>query len=73
MFVDGKVVHVPNAGNIEQARKTRLRNDGAKNLALTRTDVDLNYNIEQYFVDPQVIPNLEKVQLTYNKRESTAG
>jgi hypothetical protein len=69
-FVDGKVVHIPNAGDIEAARKTRLRAAGEVNRASERTDSDLTYNIEQYFVGPYVLPNLEQVELSYSKRES---
>ncbi|MDR0829847.1 MAG: hypothetical protein LBN95_07030 [Prevotellaceae bacterium] len=69
-FADNKTVHVPNAADTEAARKTRLRSAGDKNLALEVSDTDLTYNIEQYFVGPYVIPKLEEVELSYNKRES---
>jgi len=69
-FVDNITVHVPNAADIEAARKTRLRTAGTTNTALEVTDVDLTYNIEKYFVGPYVVPNLEAVELSYNKRQS---
>jgi hypothetical protein len=35
-----------------------------------RTDVDLTYDIENYYIGPLSIPHAEAVELSYNKRES---
>ncbi|MDR1371829.1 MAG: hypothetical protein LBJ17_01690 [Dysgonamonadaceae bacterium] len=67
-FVTGATVHVPNAGEIEAARKTRLRTAGSVNLAAETADLDLEYPIQKYYVGPYVIPNLESVELSYDKR-----
>jgi hypothetical protein len=69
-FVDNLTVHIPGAGDIEAARKNRLRAAGEKNLASERTDTDLTYNIEKYYIGPYVVPKLEEVELSYDKRNS---
>jgi hypothetical protein len=69
-FVDNATVHVPNAADIEAARTSRLRTPTTGNLALEVADADLEYTIDQYFVGPYVVPRLEEVELSYNKRQS---
>lgn len=66
-FVDNKTVHVPNAGapsNVEKNRSTFPAS------VTTRTDVDVDYSIDEYTVDPIRIPHADTVELSYNKRES---
>jgi hypothetical protein len=67
-FVNNKTVHVPNAGANPAVSKTRPT--GTISYAPGRTDVDLSYDIEKYFVGPVIIENPESVELSYNKRES---
>lgn len=66
-FVNEKTVHVPNAGSAPGVVKNRTTFPAT---VTTREDVDLEYSIDEYTVDPIRIPNAEKVELSYNKRES---
>jgi hypothetical protein len=67
-FVNNKTVHVPNAGANPAVFKTRPT--GSISYADGRTDIDLTYDIEKYFIGPVIIENPESVELSYNKRES---
>ena len=70
-FVDNKTVHVPNAGTLPAVSKTRPFAPGANLTApQERTDVDLTYDIENYYIGPVTIPHAEQVELSYSKRES---
>jgi hypothetical protein len=70
-FVDNKTVHVPNAGTLPAVSKTRPFAPGDNITApAERTDVDLTYDIENYYVGPVTIPHAEQVELSYGKRES---
>jgi hypothetical protein len=62
-FVDGKTVHVPAAGSLT-AQTTKPTD------AQSRTDVDLSYDIQNYYVPWIIVERLEQVELSYNKRES---
>lgn len=66
-FVEGKKVHVPNAGAAPGVQKNRTVFPAS---VTQRTDVDLEYSIDEFTVDPVRIPNAEKVELSYSKRES---
>ena len=66
-FVNEKTVHVPNAGAAPSVVKNRTTFPAA---VTTREDVDLSYDIDEFSVDPIRIPNADKVELSYNKRES---
>lgn len=66
-FVNGKTVHVPNAGAAPSVIKGRSSFPAE---VKERSDIDLDYNIEEYTTDPIRIPEAEKVELSYNKRES---
>jgi hypothetical protein len=66
-FVNAKTVHVPNAGSPPNVEKNRTNFPAAVTL---REDVDLEYSIDEFTVDPVRIPNAETVELSYNKRES---
>jgi len=66
-WVNDKRVHVPNAGSAPGVVKNR---NVFPAQVTTREDVDLTYDIHEYTVDPVRIPNAEKVELSYNKRES---
>lgn len=66
-FVNGKTVHVPNAGAAPNVEKDRQEYPAKVE---TRTDIDLTYQIHEYTVDPIRIPHADKVELSYNKRES---
>lgn len=68
--LQGKVVHIPNAGGTPSVSKNR------SSLPATvgqRTDVDITYNLDEYTSDPVLIPNADTVELSYDKRQSVTG
>lgn len=66
-YIDGKTVHVPNAGAAAKIGK----NVTSLPLAVSsRTDLDLTYNIDDFKIYPIVVTDAEQVELSYNKRES---
>ena len=67
MYVNGKKVHIPNAGapsNVEIDRQT------VPVSAKKRTDVDVEYTLNELTTDPVYIPHAETVELSYDKRNS---
>lgn len=66
-FVSNKTVHVPNAGSAPGVVKNRSSFPAT---AAQRTDYDLDYTINEYSTDPVHIQDAERVELSYNKRES---
>lgn len=66
-YVNGKTVHVPNAG--AGAGVTKNRNSYPASVG-TRTDTDLTYDIARFEMDPLVSNKLEEVELSYDKRQS---
>lgn len=66
-FVDNKTVHVPNAG----APSGVVINRTEKPASISqRTDQDLTYDIDELTTDPIYIPNVDTVELSYDKRQS---
>lgn len=70
-FVNHKTVHVPNAGApsgvvVNRAFSAKGGNAGTAQ----RTDTDLNYNIDELTTNPVHIEDIEKVELSYDKRNS---
>lgn len=65
--VEGKKVHVPNAG---AASKVQVNRSSVPAKASARTDTDLEYIIDEHTTDPVHIPNAETVELSYDKRQS---
>lgn len=66
-WVNNKTVHVPNAGAPSGVEKNR------KSLPASvsrRTDNDLEYNIDEFTSNPVHIPNIDTVELSYDKRNS---
>jgi hypothetical protein len=66
-FVTDKTVHVPNAGSAPSVVKNRSVFPAT---AAQREDYDLTYDINEYSTDPVHIQDAERVELSYNKRES---
>lgn len=68
MYVNqGKKVHIPNAGapsNVETDRQT------VPAIAKNRTDVDVEYTLNELTTDPIYIPHADMVELSYSKRNS---
>lgn len=69
-FVNGAVVHVPNAGNPPEIVKNRSTFPAT---AKRREDTDLTYTLNDYSTDPVHIPNADAVELSYDKRQSVLG
>lgn len=65
--MEGKVVHIPNAGSASGVSKNR---SSLPATVKTRTDVDLTFNLNEFTTDPIKIGNAEQAELSYNKRES---
>lgn len=66
-FTNNKKVHVPNAGSAPSVVKNR--NSFPASIG-TRTDYDLEYEMNEYTTDPIRIPHAETVELSYDKRQS---
>lgn len=63
----GSVVHIPQAGAPSKAQRNR------KNLpatVTTRKDVDVTYPLDEITTDPRFIPDADKAELSYDKRQS---
>ena len=68
MYVNqGKKVHIPNAGAPSgvQVNRTTVPATAAK-----RTDVDVEYTLDELTTNPIYIPHAETVELSYSKRNS---
>lgn len=63
----GKVVHIPYAGTPSSTKKNRNSFPAA---AVSRGDADVTYSIDTYSTDPRRIANIDKYELSYDKRQS---
>ena len=63
----GKTVHIPNAGAPSGVKKNRKTLPAE---VTVRTDVDVNYDLDEFTTDPVRIPHADTVELSYNKRNS---
>jgi len=66
-YVDDYAVHVPQAGSGVSVTKNR---SSLPATVTERTDDTLTYNLDEYTTDPILIRNIEKIQLSYDKRMS---
>ena len=66
-YVKAKKVIIPNAGAPSKVRKNRTVKPATVN---QRTDHDLEYEIDELTTDPIYIPNIDTVELSYDKRTS---
>ena len=66
----GKVVHIPVAGAPTVIKKNLT---SFPQTAVNRTDAELTYALDTYYALPRQIQNIEKYELSYNKRQSVAG
>lgn len=66
-FVNNKTVHVPNAGAPSGVQKNRTVLPA---LVSQRVDNDLTYDIDEFTTNPIHIPNVDNVELSYDKRMS---
>lgn len=68
MYVnEGKKVHIPNAGAPSGVVKNRAVLPAT---ASQRTDVDIDYTLDEFTTNPVHIPYADMVELSYNKRQS---
>jgi hypothetical protein len=65
--LQGKVVHIPQAGTQPAISKNRSTLPAT---VLQRADSDITYSLDEYTSDPILIPHAETLELSYNKRES---
>lgn len=68
--LEGKVVHIPNAGIVPAVQKNRAVLPGT---VTQRTDVDVTYPLDEYTTDPILIKYSEALELSYDKRQSVTG
>lgn len=66
-FVDNHKVHIPNAGS---PSKVEVNRSTVPAEATKRTNNDLEYTMDELTTDPVYIPNIEMVELSYDKRNS---
>lgn len=66
-FVSYKTVHVPNAGAPSGVEVNRTKKPASVN---QRTDNELTYDIDELTTNPIYIPNVDTVELSYDKRQS---
>jgi hypothetical protein len=65
--LQGKVVHIPQAGVIPNIQKNRSNLPAT---VLQRSDSDITYTLDEFSTDPILIPQADMIELSYNKRES---
>ncbi|MBR8784271.1 hypothetical protein IX308_000440 [Porphyromonas levii] len=66
-YVNGKKVHIPNAGAPSGVEENRSSLPAAVN---ERTDYDVEYAMSEFTTNPIRISHADTVQLSYNKRNS---
>lgn len=63
----GKVVHIPQAG----AKATVVKNrTSVPATVVKRTDSELTYSLAEFTTDPRLITDVDKVEMSYDKRQS---
>ena len=67
VFVNNKTVHIPNAGAPSGVEINRTQKPASVN---QRTDQDLTYDMDELTTNPIYIPNVDTVELSYDKRQS---
>src|ERR1700744_414549 len=68
--LQGKVVHIPQAGALPTIVKDRSSLPAS---VTQRTDVDVTYTLNEDSSDPILIPHADTIELSYNKRENVLG
>ncbi len=66
----GKVVHIPVAGAAATIKKNLT---SFPQTAVNRADSELTYEIDTYYALPRQIQDIEKYELSYDKRQSVVG
>lgn len=65
--INGAVVHIPQAGAASGVVKNRTALPAA---VVKRTDTDVVYTLDEFTTNPRLIPNIDTIQLSYDKRQS---
>ena len=65
--VQGKTVHIPQAGAASGVSKNR---SSLPATVSKRTDTDVTFVLDEYTTNPVYIPHVDTVELSYDKRES---
>lgn len=66
-FVSNRKVHIPNAGAPSKVETNRTKKPASVS---QRTDNELTYDMDELTTDPIYIPNIDMVELSYDKRNS---
>ena len=68
MYVnEGKKVHIPNAG---APSEVAINRSSVPATVAKRTDADVEYTLDEFTTDPIYIPHADRVELSYDKRNS---
>lgn len=65
--VGGRVVHIPQAGAPSNVERNRVNLPAP---IVKRTDTDIVYALDEYTSDPRLITDIDKKELSYDKRQS---
>jgi hypothetical protein len=65
--VGGRVVHIPQAGSPAPVQRNRTNLPAAHVL---RGDTDIIYSLDEFTADPTLITDIDKKELSYDKRQS---
>lgn len=68
--LQGRIVHIPQPGSKPVVVKNRSVFPAT---AVRRTDTDVLYSLDEYSTDPTHIPNIDAIQISYNKQDSVLG
>ena len=68
--LQGKVVHIPNAGSKPNITKNRSSFPAT---VVTRTDQDITFSLDEFSSEPVKIADAEHYELSYDKRQSVMG
>lgn len=66
-YIENKTVHIPNAGAPSGVQVNRVEKPAKVS---QRTDQDLTYDMDELTTNPIYIPNIDTVELSYDKRNS---
>lgn len=69
-FANNKTVHIPNAGAAPAVKMNRSTFPAS---IVGRSDTDGNFSLQSFTTDPILVPNVDNIQLSYDKRQSVIG
>lgn len=65
--IGGNVVHIPQAGSRAGVQRNR---ESLPATITRRKDIDITYALDEFTTDPRFIPDIDKVELSYDKMDS---